>query len=153
MFLDCKIIVETPWLGDVLNQEKQIREFRKESTNAILICTKFWKDVLAKCAVDLNYENFDKTKVLLQRQIGLQNAKIEIITRVYNQVKKERFEALGKGCELNLAFVYDDCIDNVNERAFLKEAIFKMLDHAGQFYGLSPWGSKFGYGRFKIEHN
>lgn len=143
MLINTNIKTTTKWLGDKKNPEKQIRVFERSHNNSLSIPDTIWRNNTNKAAADLSVADFDKQS--LRFQFGIL-ADTEIYTRVYNKTSKEKFEAIPENQIIELKLVY-----NNEENKNITTTILKnILKHVGEFYGFSPWGNKFGYGRFEI---
>lgn len=67
--------------------------------------------------------------------------------------KKETFEAFPAGSRITVPiFILNEMEsdDITDKRPPTKEEVLAMFEVAGESIGISPWGSKFGYGRFDI---
>lgn len=94
----------------------------------------------------------------IQPPEGFPAAKIHFYTRKYFQNKKpcrDEFEAISSGTILTLRFAVTspppDCDASITCGGPPSyEDIRAIFRFGGQFLGMSPWGSKFGYGRFIV---
>ena len=80
-------------------------------------------------------------------------------TRQYqrrDELKRETFEAVPIGAITSYALFITDAPDNLaarrrtNARLPAVAEVGDALEFAGTFLGVSPWGNRFGYGRFEV---
>lgn len=69
----------------------------------------------------------------------------------------EMFESVRSGTVINVKVLVlgtvEDGSDTSGKRPPSPEELLDMLDIVGDSIGISPWGSKYGYGRFAVERN
>lgn len=130
--------LESPMLGSVTTKDR-IRRFARTSTDHdIEIHNQQWGDRIKKASLDLGIHIPDGGVKLPQ---GFRPPTLHLYQRRYNRTKSELFEAIRKGTVLTI-----DIVTSLSEDDFEE-----ILTHVGKYYGLSPWGSKFGYGRFYLD--
>lgn len=89
---------------------------------------------------------------------------IRLYTRVWdskNQDKREMFQSFQAGAVLTIPlFILNELEPSgfsntmpIEQRAPTAEEVTECFRVIGKEVGLSPWGSKFGYGRFTVEDN
>jgi hypothetical protein len=158
MLLDLRIKVEQPFLGNKRTRE-QVRRFQKEElpdSHLIIIDSVQWYWALqeaAKClSLDVNVHciRFKKgfrapTLVLYTRRWHHQNSE---------RRQEEQFESIREGAELSIELILLSTPEpgqNTGKVPTVEE-VEKLFQFVGESLGLSPWGSKFGYGRFRVLH-
>jgi len=144
MFIKQTIQVSSPWLGAVKNTTTGIREFYKDSNTVIQTHNILWRENFAAAGIDLGF-TLDKNSFRFPSHFTISEP-LAVETRVYSGGKKERFESINVGITIPVEFVYMDSLMQLTEGD-----MYKIIVHIGKFYGLSPWGNKFGYGRFEIK--
>jgi len=137
-----RIRLNTPLLGDLSPGRDGIRRFRKEG-DMVLINEQTWREQFTQAAGEahmlVNTEAICPPRTLLP-------ASYHIYTRHYSQVKLDYFESFRKGTVLNMTFMLRENLP----KAPTLEQFKTLLSLVGTWLGLSPWGSKFGYGRFEV---
>lgn len=140
MFYKIKLKLESPILGE--KRDKDVRRLNKKNDYIIINkeqwATKFFKSATdLGLVVDLNSIRFDESYL---------SPSIHLYRRKYNKIKFELFECLRTGTVITTYLLLD------NNPAFpiTDDEVNSILGHMGKYYGITEWGEKFGYGRFKV---
>lgn len=153
MYYTARIRLLTPFLGNQV--ENGIRKFRHSQSEppvkALAFDSSLWQ--WAFKSVHRSREQTWSRDAVVHKRNWETKDKIELYTRQYrrqNIVIDERFESLDVGAELEIVFgIWAH--DAAGEPGPDVLQFSQMLEDVGEFAGLSPWGSKFGYGRFTLE--
>ena len=141
MTLNVKLRLTSPFLGEMLPDRSGVRRFRKQG-NCILIDSGHWLEQFRQAA------HFTGTRVDCAAVFPpsvLLAASYHNYRREYSKVKVEHFESFRKGTILSTQ------LEIMNKpQAPTLEQMKHILDYVGAQLGLSPWGSKFGFGRFEV---
>jgi hypothetical protein len=129
-------------LGDMTPGRDGIRRFRKESS-MVLVNEQAWRGQFEQAARDarmlVNINAILPPRTILP-------ASYHIYTRHYSQVKTDYFESFRKGTILTMIFR----IEETMAKAPTLDQFTTLLSLVGTWLGLSPWGSKFNFGRFEV---
>jgi hypothetical protein len=143
MLITLNLRVTTRWLGDKRTNQK-IRKFDVTKSGNMKIDADLWLDTMYKAGRDLGIP-VNRGAIMLPDDIPA--PKFHKFKRVWNKVNAENFESIVPGTIISIPIV----IDEDEDEWMTKEIFLDLMAHVGQFYGLSPWGSKFNLGRFTIE--
>lgn len=142
MVIIAKIKLTSLILGENPPDNSGIRRLKKRS-GAIAVDTKQWMgQVRAACGV-LGYK-INEDALLLPDTYT--TPRIELHRRIYSGAKVELFESIRKGAELTVEFATREDLPECPTLEHVRE----ILTAIGKHFGLSQWGSKFGFGRFKL---
>jgi hypothetical protein len=158
MLYELKIKLTTPFLGNQKTRE-QVRRFQRNKKTHDLVLDIFqWAWALKEACVAVKLDNLvDTTAIRLPEEIKA--PKLELYVRKWKNDKgfqqEEMFESIKSGAVLTMEILitqesYRPENKNNNLRGPTMEEFEKILKLAGELIGLSPWGSHFGYGRFKV---
>jgi len=140
VILDIELSVKTPLLGCKV-VEGQPRKFLRAEDQRIAVIREIWLKHLTAAANDQEL-TFDPNALNLPLSIDVD--KYELYTRTYNRVKKEKFESVPKGATIKFeCTLFENKLDPTD--------FAEILATMGEWYGISQWGTKFGFGRFKVE--
>lgn len=142
-------IVEKPWLGQQRTTDK-IRKFRRDKKGRIAIDTVQWQWALASAARALDYSVNVET---IRTESGFEPPKLTLYNRKYHYKGKpheEMFEAIREGTQLNIPILVMESNDVEGQQytAPSKEELLHIFEYVGMFIGLSPWGSRWGFGLY-----
>lgn len=154
MLVDAQIKLKTPLLGDKVCRDRVKRFSRENSvaTGILPLDTPLWIWALSEAAKSLNIvytpEAFRMASEVTSPTICLYNRKwVDKKGRKHT----DQFEAVRAGTILTVPFILFDNPSPGKEGPVLSLKEFgDMLSLTGSMIGVSPWGSKFGYGRFKL---
>ena len=76
---------------------------------------------------------------------GFRAPQLMLWKRRFNRMRKEEFEIINKGCVITVPFKMSSASPITSQDA---EKLWKLVS---QFYGLSDFGAKFGFGKFELE--
>lgn len=74
---------------------------------------------------------------------------VQIYKRKYNRSKVDVFESVQKGSSVRIDILVRTTGTNIAPGT---QGLRKLLEHIGQWIGISPWGGKYNYGRFEVVH-
>jgi len=146
MLILSTIKLTQPLLGNIqtssgLRAFSLLNKDPKEQVKLIEINTQYWLAIFLQAGKELGL-NLKKENFIFSTVMEF-DGNFEVETRTFNKTNVETFEAVGRGSELTIKFLYKD-------PEISRVALVNLLRHVGNFYGISPWGSKFGYGRFIV---
>jgi hypothetical protein len=142
MYCILKFRLTTKFLGDQKTKDR-IRRFQRTPQNMIAINFQQWRNTIQKACNDLE---LDISADAFKLPDGIPAPTLKLYVRAYNKMQKESFESIDKHTILNVPIVVDEELSTIT-----KGQLVQIFSHIGRFYGLSPWGCKFNYGRFLIE--
>lgn len=147
-------VTEKPWLGEQRSKE-HVRKFRRDKKNRIAIDHKQWQWAFTSAAKALRYDIDAST---IRTEAGFDPPSIALYNRKYThrgKPKEEMFESIREGTVITLRFLIMEAPDNDREgqqqKPPTKQELQTILDYVGMFIGLSPWGSRWGFGTFDVE--
>lgn len=149
MLYTLRIKLTTPFLGNK-QTKKQIREFRRDSNGNIQIDSPQWHFVIRE-AIDTLGMNVNPEAIRLP--LAYRSPRVGLYTRRWKDdrgMQTEEFECIQKGTELTIELLSLKQSENSIQPGPTRDELFHILDCAGKWIGLSPWGSKFTYGRFEV---
>lgn len=155
MFCALRIKITSPWLGDQKSNDKVKRFARNKDRNYLSLNINKWHWACSSAARALNMpaemnpcdihfpDKFKSPSLILYRrkwQAGEDERR-----------REELFESINVGNVLYFDFFVPDQSEKDKKRAPTLKELQDMLKFIGEYIGLSPWGSRFGYGRFIVE--
>lgn len=160
MLYNVGIKLTSPFLGSQ-NTSERIRRFNrsKQRDQAVPIDRSIWFWALQEASNALNIQDINVQ--LLWPSEHYQPSTIVLYKRRWKQQKgnktvqrSEMFEAIQTGTILrfNVLFLSEqDPSENYDDgRLPTEDEFIGILNFIGQMIGFSPWGRKFGYGRFEV---
>lgn len=149
MVYDLRMKLKTPFLGNQQTQSK-IRKFRRTDSGDIALDSAQWKFVISESidslAMDVNPE-------AVRLPLEFRAPKLNLYTRRWkdeNGIHSEDFESISKGAVLTVKVLSLKQSENNIQPGPDQEELKLIFEFAGAWIGLSPWGSKFNYGRFDV---
>lgn len=151
-----KIQLTTPIMGSQATTEK-IRRFRRGLLpDTITIEPDMWFWTLRQaCQAIGGMEHFDVTTLRIPN--GIVARTFSIYTHSYTREGRqlrEQFESIRRGAQLTFDVSLTDleptATRRTEDRAVDEETMHKLITYIGTYLGLSPWGSKFNFGRFNV---
>ena len=120
-----------------------------------------WHWAVQEAAKQANLECVDVKRIMVNYR--LRRPKMELYNRSWFEDRKgkkvrcsEMFESIRAGAELTLGFLVVDSADPSEQDSDLRsptlEELTVLMQTIGEYIGVSPWGSSFGYGRFDVMH-
>lgn len=156
MLYTAKLRLTSAMLGDQQTAEG-IRRFNREAAFAEQLQTneELWSWALGEAAEALNLYEVDMDTIRTAPRY--KSPKMVLYTRRWKKNGKsytEMFEAIKAGTDIYIDFMLlrkaPPGTKELGRRAPTAEELKGMLSVIGMMLGISPWGSKFGYGRFKV---
>jgi len=142
MLVITRIRLTKPWLGDSQPGRDGIRLFKKEG-RLVKVNEQMWHEQFRSASLEIPLAV--NTAAIVPPPTILP-ASYHIYTRNYSQVKTDQFESFRKGTILTIEFRIKDQIASAPTIAQFSD----LLSFVGTWLGLSPWGNKFGFGRFEL---
>lgn len=146
MLYAIELNLTTAMLGDTRDQGTGVRRFARDANNAIRLGPDVWKNALTMAQADI-CSHYNLEGVLPANWIRTPST--QLYKRRYNQTKTDYFEIVQKGAHLKTEFL-------VRGHNFPQspgqDGLTKLLNHIGEWIGISPWGVKYNYGRFTVVH-
>jgi hypothetical protein len=157
MLVTLRIKLLEPFLGDQRTPE-QIRRFRRRE-DEILLDMSQWSRAVRQSLEDLHLEAVDPASILfpLTLPVGrtdMYNRKWwekRYVTGVQRNVLKEELcECIKSGAELSfdVGLTIESTVEN--KRPATEDELGMIMGYIGKMIGLSPFGSQFKFGRFKV---
>ena len=155
MLYEAKIRLNKAFLGSQCTRDK-IRRFHKTKSGEIIIDTDRWSWALREAAISLR---LDKTVDLdcIRFEEGFRSPTLSLYVRKWHERGKQR-EEMFESIRENTILTFDILITSVYTEQGLNakqppdaEQFTALMNFVGKMIGLSPWGSKFGFGRFQVE--
>jgi hypothetical protein len=137
MLLPLNIEVKKHWLA-ADKSDVGIRKFRRTTSGLVELPDMLWRNTIHAAAMELGI-SIEKDSFRFPEGVAVDTSEYE---RVYNRINKERFESIEPGTVIRLRLLLETEAD--------QETMLRVMDLCGELYGLSPWGNKFGYGRFTV---
>jgi len=164
MHYSLRIKLITRMLGDQRNADK-IRRFPKPGImkGEIAMDLSRWSWLLTEALHSLNMPEIDVESVHMCS--SFRSPTLEVFRRNWRETNRrtgktrecdEMFESIRPGAELELRLFVTQTKDpggmeeEVETRPPTTEELRKVFEVIGTTLGVSPWGSKFGYGRFEV---
>ena len=141
MIVIARIRLTKAMLGDMSPGRDGRRLFRKEGKQ-VLVNDAQWREQFRTAAKEIPLA-VDAGAIHPPRT--MLPASYHLYVRNYSQVKTDHFESFRKGTVLTINFRIQE-----SPRAPSLAQFQDLLSFVGTWLGLSPWGSKFGYGRFEV---
>lgn len=154
MLFHLRIKATEPFLGNKRTPPAKpgdlcVRRFvRKEEEIALDLAQWNWAVEQAALALHIDIDtNSVRFPVSIQRP-----SLVLYVRRWHHQGKRkeEMFESIRDGAELGIDVLLTSVSENENKRPPTQDEFLKIMTFIGDMLGLSPFGSKFGYGRFKV---
>jgi hypothetical protein len=147
MLYTVSIRLETPMLGSQPPDTNGVRRFRRGKNNGLLIPVSQWESLFVQACEDMGMDpGCVKT---LKFPETIRAPATQLYTRTYNRTKVDRFESIQKNAVLKFQLLVRNVKDIQTVGA---PRLNHLFTHVGEWLGISPWGSKFNYGRFSINH-
>lgn len=147
-------VTDQPWLGEQRTRER-VRRFRRDKKNRIAINKTEWQWAFASAAKALR---FDIDVATIRTETGFEAPSLNLYTRKYHfkgKPHEEMFESISEGTVLTIPILVmesrEDDKEGQQQRPPSHEELQDILKFVGRFIGLSPWGTRWGYGTFEIE--
>lgn len=126
-------------LANSTNTDGDKDKFMRDSDNKLIFQQSWWYTALTKAI------EFSQLKGIKPSDISMDltvDANTEVYTRRYGDNKTRKHEAIMPGAVVKFnAIVADHITESTLQQLFLK---------LGTFVGLSPYGFRLGYGKFKV---
>ena len=142
MVIIAKIKLTSLILGENPPDNSGIRRLKKRSGDIAVDAKQWMGQVRAACGV-LGYKLNEEALLLPETYV---TPMIELHRRTYSGAKVELFESIRKGAELSIEFATRGDLPDCPTLEQVREIIATI----GRHFGLSQWGNKFGFGRFKL---
>lgn len=153
MLYQVKLRTTSPWLGQQ-KSPKGVRHFRRTPDNNILIDLPQWAWALREAADALHMDDVDIDTINFEA--GMRPPTLVLYTRNYKfkgRPKQEMFEAIRDGVPISLDMLVTTSPPDKTHfslRTPSSQELQEIIGFTGKMIGLSPFGSRFGYGRFEL---
>jgi len=144
MIILIKIRLTSPILGENRLDSRGVRKFKKRSGGDILIDKRHWNEQLDTAKGILKLPVNNSCVIIPDKYVS---PTLHLYRRRFSGTKIELFESIRTGTVLTFELATRE--DQPNCPTL--DQIEKMLVVIGEHLGLSQWGSKFGFGRFKVQ--
>lgn len=149
MLVTAKIKLQSPFLGHQRTRDK-VRVFRKTPEGHITFDHAQWNFVVSEAVHHLGLDvNVDAVRVP-QSYVA---PRLDMYVRRWvdnSGAHSERFECIKTGTVITFQILLMHKSEESEERGPDIDEIKDILQFIGQWIGMSPWGSKFNYGRFNV---
>lgn len=145
------------WLGQQKTKDN-VRRFRRDREGRIAIDLAHWSWTFQQAAEAMKMLDVDTE--CIRTESGFEAPSLILYHRKYRYKGKpheEMFEAIRENNILTMPILVTGFIEegpsgecNPKHPPTRKE-LEKLLQFSGKWLGLSPWGCKYGYGRFEVE--
>ena len=160
MLIKMRLRLRTPLLGNQQTPENVRRFVRDDAFRPprLKVDLAQWYWAVGQSMEALGYSNLDQFAVRFED--SMVSPKLQLYVRRWSDTKRggheqEMFESIGKGTVLTfhpmLLSTQEPSQAESKRRPPTLEELRKVMSCVGDMLGLSPWGSKFGYGRFTVE--
>ncbi len=131
---------------------KKIQVFTRAACGGISFSLPIWGWAVNNAAQQLKISDFDDESIRPAR-VWSELPPIALHRRNWNkggQMKSEDFESFTEGSVVAVKMFLASPHRGIGGRQVSVEELYDIGSHVGEYFGLSPWGSKFGYGRFQV---
>lgn len=142
MLLEIRVKLTKPFLGSLSPDHRGIRRFRMDGAK-VFVHADYWKEQFKIAAMQLHYPINTDT---LHPPSGIESASIHLFRRIFSKRRMELFESFRAGTVLTFDFI----VREDKPRCPDVQQFKNMLEFIGEYLGLSQFGSKFGFGKFKV---
>ena len=160
MLIKMRLRLRTPLLGNQQTPENVRRFVRDDAFRPprLKVDLAQWYWAVGQAMEALGYSGLDQFAVRFED--SMQAPKLQLYVRRWSDTKRgdreqEMFESIGKGTILTfhplLLSTQEPSQAESRRIPPTPEELRKVMSCVGDMLGLSPWGSKFGYGRFTVE--
>ncbi len=154
MLHDLRIRLTTPFLG-ATKGEPTLRFDRGDTGDWLRLNVAQWLHALSEAGKSLELpEDMDPTAVTVQ-PVYRRPSSMVLYRRNYHRDGKATHvmhEAINRNVILTVEVFLPGKLDSGDShRPPTAEELRQMFEFIGTYVGLSPWGSKFGYGKFTVE--
>ena len=155
MLYELKIKLTSPWLGQQRTHQ-HVRRFRREKNNRLIIDTSQWQWAIQEAAEALHLDCIDVSTI--HTESGFDAPSLQLFNRRYTHKGKpheEMFESIRENTTLTFNVLvtkpHPVSTESVGLRPPDQEELMALFAFVGKMIGLSPWGTRFGFGRFTVE--
>jgi hypothetical protein len=145
MMLIVQLRLTSHFLGELRPDHGGIRRFKKDKSGRVFVNQKFWQDQLSLAARNLNFDV--DVRGTVNPPPSILSPSVHFYRRVYSQVNVELFESFLK----NTIITFDLMIREDLPKCPSLDQLWALWSFTGEHLGLSQFGSKFGFGRFRLE--
>ena len=148
-------------LGDQRNRENTRRFLRPPAFDGDIATDAIrWHWAISEASNALGFADVDAHSVLIEQ--SFKKPAFELYSRIWYHEnksgkktrKQDLFESIRVGAVLSFNFMVTQSCDprgsDSGKRPPSVEELINIFTVIGSNIGISPWGSKFGYGRFKV---
>ncbi len=142
MLLEVKLRLTSPFLGSKPPDDASIRRLVKNGKGIMFPVDTFKQDVLTAISVT----GVDAHPQAIYAPIGFTSPSLHLYRRTYSAFKVDLFESIRTGTILTLEMG----IDTGLKPAMSVDAFNTIMAWIGEQKGISQFGSKFGFGKFRV---
>lgn len=150
-----RLRLTSTWLGQQKTKDN-VRRFRRDRDKRIAIDLAHWSWTFQQAAEALRLGDVETD--CIRTESGFDSPSLILYHRKYRykgRPHEEMFEAIRENTVLTLPFLVTGFLEETGEENHKhppnRKELEQILKFAGQWLGLSPWGCRYGYGRFDIE--
>jgi len=147
-----RIRLLTPMLGSRSDPTSKIQLFPRAACGGVAFTFPIWSWGLNNAARHLGLENFDDESIRPGRTWH-ETPRVVLYNRTYTKANKpvtQTFESFPEGSTLVAKIFLAQPHRGVGGKAVDIDTMTSLICDVGEYFGLSPWGSKFQYGRFQL---
>jgi len=155
MLYEIKIKLTSPWLGQQRTRG-QVRRFRRDNGNRLLIDTAQWQWAFQEAADALHLDKVDVSTI--HTESGFDAPSLQLYNRRYTYNGKahtEMFESIREGAVITFDLLVTTPPPGPSDSSSVSPPdnveLKSILAFVGKMLGLSPWGTRFGFGKFTVE--
>ena len=149
MYIDVRLKLTSPFLGNK-RTPAQVRRFVRNKDDLALDLVQ-WNWALKESLMALHIDSVDLECIRLPT--GIRMPAVVAYNRRWDNKGKEQqemFEAIREGTVLTVPVLITSTSENSSLRPPATEEFKSLINFTGKMLGLSPWGCRFGYGRFYV---
>lgn len=143
MILIAQIRLTEHFLGELKPDQEGVRRFRRDREGRVLLNQSYWLEQLCVASRSLRLPALDIPQTVIPPTAMLP-ASIHLKRRVFSGRYTELFESFRKGTILT----FEMQLHTEKEHCPTSGQLQILLQYVGSHLGISPFGSKFGLGRF-----
>ena len=155
MLYELKLRLTSPWLGQQRTNQ-HVRRFRRDRNNRLAIDTAQWQWAFQEAADALHMKHVDISTICTES--GFDVPSLQLFNRRYSH-KGKSHEEMFESIRENNVLAFDILVTkplpagggDVSMTSPDKDELTQIFAFIGKMIGLSPWGTRFGFGRFTVE--
>lgn len=141
-----------PLLGDK-RTSSNIRRFQRDESDACIeLEPSFWFWTVRQAVLALSLNSVDESTIGVPGSV--KTPALALYAHGYygrdGRRREDRFECVRSGTHLTFEILLTESLEKDGRRAPTLEEFTSILKFVGKYLGISPWGSKFDFGRYEL---